>query len=41
MEALEDTKESVLSQRVNETLHVLTAFSVVILPVALFASSMA
>jgi magnesium transporter len=38
VEALEDTNESVLSHRVNEVLRVLTAFSVVILPLTLFAS---
>src|SRR5918996_6391359 len=32
VEALEDTNESVLSHRVNEVLRVLTAFSVIILP---------
>jgi magnesium transporter len=36
--ALEDTNESVLSHRVNEVLRVLTAFSVVILPLTLLAS---
>jgi magnesium transporter len=38
IEALEDTNESVLSHRVNEVLRVLTAFSVVILPLTLIAS---
>jgi magnesium transporter len=38
VEALESTNESVLSHRVNEVLRVLTAFSVVILPLTLFAS---
>src|SRR3712207_3063804 len=38
VEALEGTNESVLSHRVNEVLRVLTAFSVVILPLTLFAS---
>src|SRR3712207_4382880 len=38
VEALEDTNESVLSHRVNEVLRVLTAFSVIILPLTLFAS---
>jgi magnesium transporter len=38
IEALEDTNESVLSHRVNEVLRVLTAFSVVVLPLTLFAS---
>jgi len=38
VEALEDTNESVLSHRVNDVLRVLTAFSVVILPLTLIAS---
>src|SRR5215216_4303855 len=38
IEALEDTNESVISHRVNEVLRVLTAFSVVILPLTLIAS---
>ena len=38
VEALEDTNESVLSHRVNEVLRVLTAFSVVVLPLTLIAS---
>jgi magnesium transporter len=38
VEALEDTNETVLSHRVNEVLRVLTAFSVVILPLTLLAS---
>ncbi len=38
VEALEDTNESVLSHRVNDVLGVLTAFSVVILPLTLVAS---
>ena len=38
VEALEETNESVLSHRVNEVLRVLTAFSVVVLPLTLFAS---
>ena len=38
VEALEDTNESVISHRVNEVLKVLTAFSVVILPLTLIAS---
>jgi magnesium transporter len=38
IEALEVTNESVLSHRVNEVLRVLTAFSVVILPLTLIAS---
>jgi len=38
VEALESTNESVLSHRVNEVLRVLTAFSVVILPLTLIAS---
>jgi magnesium transporter len=38
VEALEETNESVLSHRVNDVLRVLTAFSVVILPLTLVAS---
>jgi magnesium transporter len=38
VEALEDTNESVLSHRVNDVLRVLTAFSVVILPLTFIAS---
>jgi magnesium transporter len=38
VEALEDTNESVISHRVNNVLRVLTAFSVVILPLTLLAS---
>ncbi len=38
VEALEDTNESVLAHRVNGVLRVLTAFSVVILPLTLIAS---
>jgi magnesium transporter len=38
IEALEDTNESVISHRVNEVLRVLTAASVVILPLTLIAS---
>src|ERR671925_307566 len=38
VEALDDTNESVLSHRVNEVLRVLTAFSVIILPLTLLAS---
>jgi magnesium transporter len=38
VEALEDTNESVLSHRVNDVLRVLTAFSVIILPMTLIAS---
>jgi magnesium transporter len=38
VEGLEDTNESVLSHRVNEVLRVLTAFSVVILPLTFIAS---
>src|SRR3712207_5860762 len=38
VEALEDTNESVISHRVNDVLRVLTAFSVVILPLTLLAS---
>ena len=38
VEALEDTNESVISHRLNDVLRVLTAFSVVILPLTLIAS---
>ena len=38
IEALEDTNESVLNHRVNDILRVLTAFSVVFLPLTLIAS---
>jgi magnesium transporter len=38
VEALEDTNEQVLSHRVNDVLRVLTAFSVIILPLTLIAS---
>jgi len=38
VEGLEETNESVLSHRVNEVLRVLTAFSVIILPLTLVAS---
>jgi magnesium transporter len=38
VEALEDSNESVLAHRVNDVLRVLTAFSVVILPLTLVAS---
>jgi magnesium transporter len=38
VEALEDTNESVLSHRVNDVLRVLTAFSVIVLPLTLIAS---
>jgi magnesium transporter len=38
VEALEDSNESVLSHRVNDSLRVLTAFSVVMLPLTLIAS---
>ncbi len=38
VEALDDTNESVISHRVNDVLRVLTAFSVVILPLTLIAS---
>jgi magnesium transporter len=38
VEALEETNESVISHKVNEVLRVLTAFSVVILPLTLMAS---
>ena len=37
-EALEDSNESVLSHRLNESLRVLTAFSVAMLPLTLLAS---
>ena len=38
VEGLEDTNESAISHRVNEVLRVLTAFSVIILPLTLIAS---
>jgi magnesium transporter len=38
VDALEDTNESVISHRVNDVLRVLTAFSVVVLPLTLVAS---
>jgi magnesium transporter len=38
VEALEETNESVISHRVNDVLRVLTAFSVVVLPLTLIAS---
>ena len=38
VEALESTNESVLSHRVNDVLRVLTAFSVIVLPLTLIAS---
>jgi magnesium transporter len=38
VEALEDTNESVISHRVNDILRVLTAFSVIVLPLTLVAS---
>src|SRR3954452_3797638 len=38
VEALEDTNESVISHRLNDILRVLTAFSVVLLPLTLIAS---
>jgi len=38
VEALEDTNESFISHRVNDVLRVLTAFSVIILPLTLIAS---
>ena len=38
VEALEDSNESVLSHRLNESLRVLTAFSVAMLPLTLLAS---
>ncbi len=37
-DALEDSNESVLSHRLNESLRVLTAFSVALLPLTLLAS---
>ena len=39
VEALESTNESVLSHRANEIFRVLTAFSVILLPLTLIASS--
>ncbi len=39
VEGLESTNESVLSHRVNDVLRVLTAFSVIILPLTLIAST--
>jgi magnesium transporter len=38
IEGLEDTNESVISHRVNDILRVLTAFSVIVLPLTLIAS---
>jgi magnesium transporter len=38
VEGLEDTNESVISHRVNDVLRVLTAFSVIVLPLTLIAS---
>jgi magnesium transporter len=38
VEALEDTNESVISHRVNDILRVLTAISVVVLPLTFLAS---
>ncbi|MGB2694178.1 MAG: magnesium transporter CorA family protein, partial [Dehalococcoidia bacterium] len=38
VQALEETNESILSHRVNDVLRVLTAFSVIILPLTLLAS---
>jgi magnesium transporter len=38
VEALEDTNESVLSHRVNDVLRVLTAISVIVLPLTMIAS---
>jgi magnesium transporter len=38
VEALEDTNESVISHRVNEVLRVLTAISVIVLPLTMIAS---
>ena len=40
VEALEESNESVISHRVNDILRVLTAFSVIILPLTLIASFM-
>ena len=40
VEGLESTNESVLSHRVNDVLRVLTAFSVIILPLTLIASTL-
>ncbi|MDQ1324193.1 MAG: magnesium transporter, partial [Chloroflexota bacterium] len=37
-EALEDSNESVLSHRLNDSLRILTAFSVLLLPLTLIAS---
>ena len=37
-EALEDSNESVLSHRLNDSLRILTAFSVALLPLTLIAS---
>ena len=39
VDALEETNESVISHRLNDTLRVLTAFSVVLLPLTLIASA--
>jgi magnesium transporter len=38
VEALEDTNESVLAHRLNDVLRILTAFSVIMLPLTLIAS---
>jgi magnesium transporter len=38
VEALEDSNESVISHRVNDILRVLTAISVIVLPLTLIAS---
>ena len=38
VEGLEDTNESVLSHRLNDVLRILTAFSVIMLPLTLIAS---
>jgi magnesium transporter len=38
IEGLEETNESVISHRVNEILRVLTAISVIVLPLTLIAS---
>ena len=39
VESLESTNESVLSHNVNDVLRVLTAFSVIVLPLTLIAST--
>ena len=40
VEALEATNESVISHRLNDVLRVLTAFSVIFLPLTLIASDL-